>query len=418
MTTVVIDPGHGGDKKVAGSSSNNAVGPKGTLEKTLTLKFGLKVREVLQDTGLTVLMTRTTDVNLGLASRAAVAKKVKADCFLSIHLNGSTKHNAQGTETLVHKNFSKRSADFSLSVQDELLKATGLKDRNKSFHPSRIKPQALGVLNPSRHFANTAACLVEVSFMDRENEEKRLLTNDYIDAVAQALAKGVADFVGVSVSDDVEFDDAIEAEAIGANTTTEKHLGLKPKTSSSATNPEGTENVGSPKGAFASAFLTGGFNDNALLSPVAAQEDYFAEFSEFVTALNLAHFAPDELLELGGSHHGNGACKGLNEVPPKALWPNIVPTIRLLDRIREHMGAAVRINSAYRNAAYNSCVRGVPGSFHRKFMAIDFRCRQGTPLIWFRVAKTLMENDSTLAGGIGLYNTFVHIDCRGSIVTW
>src|SRR5712691_1915297 len=98
MAVIVIDPGHGGTQRVGGSSPNNATGPAGTKEKTLTLAIGLRTRTALAGSGHTVHMTRTTDVNLGLADRAHVARDHRADAFVSIHLNASDEHNAQGTE--------------------------------------------------------------------------------------------------------------------------------------------------------------------------------------------------------------------------------------------------------------------------------------------------------------------------------
>ena len=105
--TVVIDPGHGGSLETGGSSANNATTPSGILEKNMTLRFGLLVRDAIKAAAtagghtITVVMTRDTDKNLGLTARANVAKANDADLFLSIHHNASIAHNARGVETLV-----------------------------------------------------------------------------------------------------------------------------------------------------------------------------------------------------------------------------------------------------------------------------------------------------------------------------
>jgi N-acetylmuramoyl-L-alanine amidase len=153
LTVIVIDPGHGGSATIPGDSTwNNVVGPAGTLEKNLTLDIGLRVMALLAAAGHQATSTRTTDVNLRLRDRAKVAKTRKADAFVSIHFNGSTNHDAQGTETLVGVNYTSKSARLSIAVQDALLPVTGLRDRNKSFDPkTRIKPQALGVLKIADH---------------------------------------------------------------------------------------------------------------------------------------------------------------------------------------------------------------------------------------------------------------------------
>jgi N-acetylmuramoyl-L-alanine amidase len=138
MARIVIDPGHGGSQTIPGDSTwNNAVGPNGTLEKNLTLDVGLRVHQLLKNAGHDVQLTRDSDVNLRLRDRAKVAKNISATAFVSIHFNGSTGHNAQGTETLVHTNYSALSARLSLAVQDALLPVTGLKDRTRHSIPAR-----------------------------------------------------------------------------------------------------------------------------------------------------------------------------------------------------------------------------------------------------------------------------------------
>jgi N-acetylmuramoyl-L-alanine amidase len=197
MATIVIDPGHGGTENISGdSSANNATGPGGTKEKDLALIIGKLSAEILTGKGHSVHLTRTDDINIKLSDRAGVAKTKKADVFLSIHLNASDQHNAQGTETLVNTNHSAASASLSLCVQDAVLSATGLKDRNKSFNPdTRIKTQNLGVLRPERHDPRTAAALLEISFLDQADEEKRLNTPQYRAEVASAIADGIENYL-------------------------------------------------------------------------------------------------------------------------------------------------------------------------------------------------------------------------------
>ncbi|OYW70440.1 MAG: hypothetical protein B7Z37_30700, partial [Verrucomicrobia bacterium 12-59-8] len=84
---VVIDPGHGGtDSGTPGSDPT-------VLEKDLVLPYGLDLRQKVIDKftaekhGLRIFMTRKTDVKIDNALRAALAKNVGADVFLSIHFN-------------------------------------------------------------------------------------------------------------------------------------------------------------------------------------------------------------------------------------------------------------------------------------------------------------------------------------------
>ncbi|XXF81310.1 N-acetylmuramoyl-L-alanine amidase [Myxococcaceae bacterium GXIMD 01537] len=191
MTTIVIDPGHGGTTRVGGSSANNAIGPTGLLEKTVTLDLGLRLCTVLQGRGATVLLTRDSDVNSGLADRAHVARDNDADYFVSLHFNapgrdanGNVDATINGTETWVHTNASADSRAFARRVQAATVAATGLRDRG-------VRAGALGVVNPASHDATTAACLVEVSFLTNTREEARLRTAAYLDTLANGIANGI-----------------------------------------------------------------------------------------------------------------------------------------------------------------------------------------------------------------------------------
>jgi len=184
MAVIVIDPGHGGTRMVGGSSPNNATGPAGTKEKTLTLAIGLAARTALTARGHTVFMTRTSDVNLGLAARAHVARDHRAAALVSIHLNASDRHTAQGTETWLHTRHSARSKRLADHVQARVLAVTKRRDRG-------VKAKGLGVLSPNSHDPQTSCCLVEVSFLDRADEEQKLLRPDYQNAVASAIGDAV-----------------------------------------------------------------------------------------------------------------------------------------------------------------------------------------------------------------------------------
>ena len=142
------------------------------------------------------------------------------------------------------------------------------------------------------------------------------------------------------------------------------------------------------------------------------------EFAELINLLELRHFSPEELLALGGQHHTPGdECENKNALPPKHLWSNILDTAIILDELRERLGFAIAISSAYRNEPYNTCVGGVGDSQHLNYKAIDFVGRSGRSLDW---AQELcdMRKAGMFRGGIGLYNTFVHVDTRGNNKTW
>jgi N-acetylmuramoyl-L-alanine amidase len=188
MALVVIDPGHGGKKKIGHSSPNNAEGPTGLLEKTVTLQLAKRAKGVLTSTEVSVILTRDTDKNLGLKERAYFAKQRGAEAFVSVHLNGDKKSTVQGTETWVHPRGSSASLLLAHSVQDAVVAVTGYKYRG-------VKRMSLGVLRPDYHLPKTAACLVEVSFMTDPADEVRLRDAGYRGKLGAAIAKGIESYL-------------------------------------------------------------------------------------------------------------------------------------------------------------------------------------------------------------------------------
>lgn len=102
-----------------------------------------------------------------------------------------------------------------------------------------------------------------------------------------------------------------------------------------------------------------------------------------------------------------------NSTPPAHLWHRIVPTLRLVEGVRETFGPTT-ITSGYRDFAYNTVVRGSRGSRHMQFDALDFWCTNGTPREWADYLRQ-QRAAGVFRGGIGVYvaSNFVHVDTRG-----
>lgn len=88
--------------------------------------------------------------------------------------------------------------------------------------------------------------------------------------------------------------------------------------------------------------------------------------------------------------------------------------VDLLQKIRDHFGKAVVINSAYRTKTYNAKVGGASNSQHTKGTAADIIVSGATP---GQVAQ-YVEYLQPTAGGIGLYNSFTHVDVRTNRSRW
>ena len=145
----------------------------------------------------------------------------------------------------------------------------------------------------------------------------------------------------------------------------------------------------------------------------------FEAFKQHISALGLVYFTPIELLFLGASNSA-GPCMGKNSLPPQMQWSDIDNTARMLDRIRELLGAPIQILSAFRAPDYNACIGGASDSQHMRYNAIDWTCDQGSPADWHAVAQQVRDERPEFRGGIGIYEAgrFIHIDTRGSNVDW
>jgi hypothetical protein len=149
--------------------------------------------------------------------------------------------------------------------------------------------------------------------------------------------------------------------------------------------------------------------------------DYEEEFRAFIERLNLRHFGFREFLFLGGSNNTPGSpCYRKNTLPSKSLWVNLAPTARVLDELRVRLGAPLKLRSIYRNAAYNSCLSGAAAeSQHKAMRAVDFSAADSKGSEhWWRTLVAMRDRESLFSGGIGIYNTFVHVDTRGRRADW
>jgi N-acetylmuramoyl-L-alanine amidase len=215
---IVIDPGHGGHDP-------GAVGPSGLQEKDVVLAVGLRLRELIrEELGLDVVMTRSTDVFIPLEERTAIANKVNADLFLSVHANAAANRNAAGIETY-YLNLAKtekaaqlaakengtslekvsvlQAILFDLMANYKLNDSAHLADEvQKSLH-KKIRTQYadvknLGVKQGPFYVlvgATMPSILVETAFVSNVHEESRLKDPAYLELTAGGILDGVRGYI-------------------------------------------------------------------------------------------------------------------------------------------------------------------------------------------------------------------------------
>jgi len=194
---IVLDPGHGGNDKGANDLRS------GIQEKQIVLELAKDVRGTLKRYNLDVRMTRWQDVNLELDDRVQYAGKVRADLFVSIHLNAAENDDSSGIEThivppagcpitasakvnnrdqSVYPGNRHDGANMALGymLQKSLLKYTRAEDRG-------VRRSRFQVIKN----APCPAALVECGFISNRREREKLMSREYRDRLSKALAEGI-----------------------------------------------------------------------------------------------------------------------------------------------------------------------------------------------------------------------------------
>lgn len=175
--TVVIDPGHGGTDPGATYGER--------LEKNDVLKLALAVGDILEQNGVNVQYTRTTDVYNTPYEKAMMGNHAGADLFLSIHRDSvPTPNTASGVSSLVYN--------------DEGIKAELARNINKNLEKVGFKNN--GVVNRPNlvvlRRTQMPAVLVEAGFIN--NDKDNALFDSRFTGVANAIADGVLETLGIT----------------------------------------------------------------------------------------------------------------------------------------------------------------------------------------------------------------------------
>ncbi len=173
--TVVIDAGHGG--KDPGATS-----VLGFYEKGINLSVARKVARLLEQRGLRVKMTRSNDSFLELQERAAIANRLRADLFVSIHSDSFPKSTRRGFTVYIAcsaSSFSRRAA----SAIARSMSGTGL----NSFG---VQTAGYHVLTGTRG----PAVLVELGYLSNPREAALLRNPSFQNRLAQAVAAGISNY--------------------------------------------------------------------------------------------------------------------------------------------------------------------------------------------------------------------------------
>jgi len=167
---------------------------------------------------------------------------------------------------------------------------------------------------------------------------------------------------------------------------------------------------------FKQAWIEGGEIASALRAkalPMPISGTLRNAYAMFLAAQGFRNVPVSTVLTPHFNRHG----KIQNSLPPRELWKNILPTLKVADRLAQELGEKIHINSAYRSPEYNAtCPGAAKWSQHLRNNALDIRFRSA-PAEVARAARYLRE-EGFFRGGVGLYSNFTHIDTRGHNRDW
>lgn len=175
--SIMLDAGHGG--RDPGAVYN------GRQEKDDTLRLVLAIGEILQNNGIEVEYTRTTDVYESPFEKAMKANQAGVDFFISIHRNSFPTDNVvSGVESLVY-DLSGIKLEMAENINEQL-EMVGFVNLGVKARPNLV------VLRRTK----MPAVLVEVGFIN-SNTDNQLFDNNFND-IAQAIASGILDTLNAS----------------------------------------------------------------------------------------------------------------------------------------------------------------------------------------------------------------------------
>jgi N-acetylmuramoyl-L-alanine amidase len=221
ISTIVLDPGHGG-------KDPGAEGRIGLKEKLANLGIALRLKKRLETIGIRVLVTREDDRYVSLADRVQFAKFANADLFVSVHCNAGVRDRKKhGLETYflsdaktdweravaarenaavqfeVNDTNPITNNDLSLILSDLaqnefLSESQQLAGNIQEATAATCRMSNRGVMQANFYVLRVnfmPAVLVECGYVSNTAEEKLLLKKDYWEKVASGIFNGIKRFV-------------------------------------------------------------------------------------------------------------------------------------------------------------------------------------------------------------------------------
>ena len=189
--TVVVDAGHGIPDEGAESSN-------GTTEAETNLKIALKLQNLLEQSGCTVILTRSDENAIydidsktlkqkkisDIRNRVKIGNESSADIFVSIHLNKIPQQQYDGWQTF-YKQGSEEGEKLAKSIQTNL---------NESIQKENNRvAKTIDNVYIIKH-VEIPTSIVECGFLSNPEEEKLLLEDEYQNKLSWGIYNGIIDY--------------------------------------------------------------------------------------------------------------------------------------------------------------------------------------------------------------------------------
>ena len=188
---IVLDAGHGKPDEGAQSST-------GTTEAETNLKIALKVQSLLEQSGATVILTRSDENAIydldkntlrekkisDIHNRVKIGNESQADIFVSIHLNKIPQEQYWGWQCFYRQN-DEKSTKLAKCLQQNLNEAIDRENKRVA-----MKIDNVYII---KH-VEIPISIVECGFLSNKKEEQLLLTDEYQNKLAWGIYNGIMDY--------------------------------------------------------------------------------------------------------------------------------------------------------------------------------------------------------------------------------
>ena len=192
---VILDAGHGTPDE--GAESKN-----GTTEAQINLKIVLKIQQLLEQSGCTVILTRSDENAIydldaktlkqkkisDIHNRVKIGNESSADIFVSIHLNKINEQQYYGWQTFFNTN-NEQSKDLAEQIQTALNEAI-----QKENHRIAVKLNTVYIM---KH-VEIPISIVECGFLSNPEEEQQLQQEEYQNRLAWGIYNGIISYFSMS----------------------------------------------------------------------------------------------------------------------------------------------------------------------------------------------------------------------------